>query len=211
MEDIKKKEAAKGAPQLFAKFLARVKTDKKFEYAVYGALGILAVLLMVWPTADKKGGQSNKLAEDTSAGSMILTQSGGEGETEARLKQILSHIRGAGVVEVMITYETGKQIVPAMSTDVQSSTTQSQGDVSSVSESVNESSQPATVSRNGGNEAIVLTEVQPKVRGVIVIAEGAADVRVRVNLQNAVMTVLGIDADCIDVFEMKQQNNGGET
>ena len=41
-------------------------------------------------------------------------------------------------------------------------------------------------------------------RGVIVIAEGAADVSVRVKLSNAVMTVLGISADRIEVFEMKR-------
>jgi stage III sporulation protein AG len=50
----------------------------------------------------------------------------------------------------------------------------------------------------------VLTEIEPTVRGVIVIAEGAADVSVRVKLSNAVMTVLGISADRIEVFEMKR-------
>ena len=38
------------------------------------------------------------------------------------------------------------------------------------------------------------------------IAEGAADVSVRLKLQNAVITVLGITAERIDVFEMKSNN-----
>ena len=50
----------------------------------------------------------------------------------------------------------------------------------------------------------MLTEVQPLVRGVIVVAEGAEDIAVKLNLQYAVKTVLGIDDDCIEVFEMEQ-------
>lgn len=73
-----------------------------------------------------------------------------------------------------------------------------------MSETRTESSRPATISGSGGTETIVLTEIEPTVRGVIVIAEGAADVSVRVKLSNAVMTVLGISADRIEVFEMKR-------
>lgn len=109
----------------------------------------------------------------------------------------------------MITYDTGAQIIPAMSTDTQTGITQSSGTgTESVTENRTESSRPATVSQTGGNEAIVLTEKQPVVRGVIVIAEGAADITVRMNLQNAVRTVLGVDLSCIDVFEMKAIEKG---
>ena len=87
-----------------------------------------------------------------------------------------------------------------MSTDTQTGITQS---AESVTENRTESSRPVTVSQGGGNEALVLTEKQPIVRGVIVIAEGAADIAVRINLQNAVRTVLGIELSCIEVFEMK--------
>ena len=132
-----------------------------------------------------------------------------ERETEERLKNVLSCIRGAGEVEVMITYDTGAQIIPAMSTDTQTGITRSSGTgTESITENRTESSRPATVSQTGGNEAIVLTEKQPVVRGVIVIAEGAADITVRMNLQNAVRTVLGVDLSCIDVFEMKAIEKG---
>ena len=126
-------------------------------------------------------------------------------ELESRLEGILGTIRGAGKVRVMITYDTSSRLVPAMSTDVQSGTTENTSTGGqSVSETRTESSRPATISGSGGTETIVLTEIEPTVRGVIVIAEGAADVSVRVKLSNAVMTVLGISADRIEVFEMKR-------
>ena len=120
---------------------------------------------------------------------------------------MLSSIRGAGKVKVMITYDTSSRLVPAMSTDVQSGTTENRGTGSeSITQTRTESSRPATVSTSGGAETIVLTEIEPTIRGVIVIAEGAADVSVRLKLQNAVITVLGITAERIDVFEMKSNN-----
>lgn len=42
----------------------------------------------------------------------------------------------------------------------------------------------------------------PKIRGVIVIAEGAADISVRFSLAAAVSTVLGIDENSVEVFAM---------
>ena len=118
----------------------------------------------------------------------------------------MSCIRGAGKIRVMITYDTGAQIVPAMSTDTQTNTSETTSDSSStLNESQTESREPVTVSQSGNNEVIVLTERMPEIRGVIVIAQGAADISVRMKLQDAVETVLGVDASCINVFEMSSK------
>lgn len=180
--------------KLLAKLTDRMKKDKRFELCVYGALVLAGILIYAATTVPKSKTENTGAAETQS----IVCSS--ERETEERLKSVLSCIRGAGKVEVMITYDTGAQIVPAMSTDTQTGITQS---AESVTENRTESSRPVTVSQGGGNEALVLTEKQPIVRGVIVIAEGAADIAVRINLQNAVRTVLGIEVSCIEVFEMK--------
>lgn len=180
--------------KLLAKLTDRMKKDKRFELCVYGALVLAGILIYAATTVPKSKTENTGAAETQS----IVCSS--ERETEERLKSVLSCIRGAGKVEVMITYDTGAQIVPAMSTDTQTGITQS---AESVTENRTESSRPVTVSQGGGNEALVLTEKQPIVRGVIVIAEGAADIAVRINLQNAVRTVLGIELSCIEVFEMK--------
>ena len=67
---------------------------------------------------------------------------------------------------------------------------------------------PATVQSGGREEPIVLTEVLPKIRGVIVIAEGAASISVRQNILAAVSTVLGIEEKAVEVFVMA--GSGGE-
>ena len=39
---------------------------------------------------------------------------------------------------------------------------------------------------------------------VIVVAEGAVDIRVKMDLLAAVQTVLKVDASCVDVFVMEK-------
>ncbi len=62
--------------------------------------------------------------------------------------------------------------------------------------------QPATVATDGGQSPIILVEREPEIRGVIVVAEGAADPAVRLSLQRAVQAVTGVPLSCIEVFEM---------
>ncbi len=187
----------------FAGLATRMKKDKRVETAVYGGLILLGAAIFFIGSAN--GGQKAETSANAQAEKTARTAE----ETESRLEEVLSSIRGAGKVQVMITYDTGKELVPAMSTDTQAGTTETTGsDAHSITQNNTESSQPATISGSGGSETIILTEIQPKVRGVIVIAEGAADISVKLRLQNAVQTVLGVKADQIEVFEMKA--TGGE-
>lgn len=177
----------------------RMKSDKRFELLVYGTLILTMVVLFIISPGGEK-------AESTGDDTVKQYEQSDIEALEERLESILGSIRGAGRVRVMITYDTSSRLVPAMSTDVQSGTTENtSGESQSVSETRTESSRPATISGSGGTETIVLTEIEPTVRGVIVTAEGAADVSVRLKLSNAVMTVLGISADRIEVFEMKSE------
>lgn len=180
--------------KLLNKLIAKMKEDKRVEIAVYAVLVVLGVCICLLTGTDKPSAEASSARPEVYAA---------EEETEARLSKVLSQIRGAGKVEVMITYETGVELVPAMSTDTQSSVT-SGGE--SVSENKSESSRPVIAS--GGSEPLVLTQRQPRVRGVIVVSEGAADISVRIDLQNAVRALLGVELDNVEVFEMK--NDGGQ-
>lgn len=191
-------KGADGVKGALGRLCERMKRDKRLEIAVYGALILIGVLLFLISPNDKAEAAAN-------TGTKAAAEESGVAELEKRLEGVLGSIRGAGRVRVMITYDTSSRLVPAMSTDIQSGTTENTSNGGqSVSETRTESSRPATISGSGGAETIVLTEIEPTVRGVIVIAEGAADISVRVKLSNAVMTVLGISADRIEVFEMKR-------
>ncbi|MBR3299709.1 MAG: hypothetical protein IKI64_11020 [Clostridia bacterium] len=115
---------------------------------------------------------------------------------EKRLEDILSRMDGVGRAKVMLTLDrTGEQV---LALDEKSS-----GSGSGANET-----RPATVQSGGREEPIVLTEVLPRIRGVIVIAEGAASISVRQNILAAVSTVLGIEEKAVEVFVMA--GSGGE-
>lgn len=149
----------------------------------------------------------------TSAGSPVsqepVSQAATISETvpssvEEKLQETLSKIEGAGLVQVMITYESSAEIVPAISVDTQTSTTTDEREGgSSTTKSENSQSEVVTVNGSSGNNALVLKENSPPVKGVIVVAEGADDIGVKLSLLSAVKTILNISPDQVDVYKMQ--------
>ena len=203
------------------KTLARLRGWRFFTPVLYGTLILLALLFYGlgdgWFQAAPRDGPQAK--EET---------------LEARLEDILSTVRGAGRVRVLVTYATaGERVAATVSTldesvsetsggttatrseqsremkqpatvstrDASSSET-SGGTTATRTEQSREMRQPATVSTEGGQSPIILVEREPEIRGVIVVAEGAADPAVRLSLQRAVQAVTGVSLSCIEVFEM---------
>ena len=173
--------------------LAKLKSNRKLELLVYAGAVLLAVGLyfsgggVKAPPKEQVGEQPRQAAGD---------------DLEKRLRGVLSQIRGAGRVEVLITYETSGEIVPATVSQTDESLSTGGGGSGTRSEQLREVTQPATVTSGGVQAPIVLIEKEPMVRGVIVVAEGAADPMVRLDLQRAVKVVTGIPISCIEVFEM---------
>lgn len=96
---------------------------------------------------------------------------------EQRVAKVLSQIDGAGKVDVMINFEKGVEMIPATNTD---------GDKDTI---VLVSGKP-----------VVLAEIQPKISGVLVVAEGAGNVKVKLELTKAVCTLLSVDSNYIEIF-----------
>lgn len=180
-------------------FAARLKSDKKFSLWVYGGAIVLALALyFIGGSLTKKPEQNTK---QTDAPEQSITRS--NDDLENRLMSVLSQIRGAGKVEVLITYETSQERVTATmnQTDTSISESDKSGTISR-SEQRKEITEVATITVSGGQEPIVLLEKEPVVRGVIVVAEGASDPFVKLDLQRAVQAVTGAQLSNIEVFEM---------
>jgi len=177
------------------KLTAKLKSDRRLEMRLYALIGLLCVLLCL-PGLLQDKAETDYVEEEYTGDIKKYNE---QEALEIRLMETLSCVRGAGRVKVMITYDTGTEMVPAMSTDVSVS---SGGINGADGENRSESSQPVTVYRNGEDQAVVIMEKMPQVRGVIVVAEGAGDISVRMKLQSAVQAVLGVEASGIEVLEM---------
>lgn len=107
--------------------------------------------------------------------------------TEQRLEKILSGIKGAGNVRVMIVYkDSGKENI-AMNTEYSED---SDGSIKTQNTAV----------LGGNKEVIVVQKSIPEVQGVIVTASGAADAEVRDNIKKAVAAALPVMSHRIEVL-----------
>ncbi len=110
---------------------------------------------------------------------------------EERLEEILSKIDGVGEVSVMVTYYSGTE--KSIAYEVKKSTV--------TREDKSEQSEDAKAVTADG-EPMVVKEVYPEVKGVIVTAQGAGSASVKSALSEAVMAALGVPAHRICIFEM---------
>ncbi|HHY81449.1 MAG TPA: stage III sporulation protein AG [Clostridiales bacterium] len=189
----------------FKELFKRLKKVQSIEYFIF----ILAIAIIVGVFGNwfqpRDAGQAASTSQEQPGVNDALQDERDVTDHEKRLKQILSTIKGAGRVEVMITYKTGKELVPAMNTIESSTETEekdSNGGIRRVSQT-DINTQPVSMTTSEGTQPLITREIQPEVLGVIVVAEGAGDIRVRMELQKAVQTVLGVQANQVDIFVME--------
>jgi stage III sporulation protein AG len=186
----------------------RIKNIKNAE--IVALILVVALVLIMYPSLFSYANGSLESSGDTGQNESITIDGlPFEEREEERLERKLSVIDGAGMVEVLITYRAGKESIVAKHT-VESSTdteeTDAEGGVRNVMQ-LSREIQPVIIDGREGREPMILKELTPEVKGVIVIAEGARDVRVRMELLRAVRTALGVNANQVEVFVMKQRND----
>lgn len=171
------------------KFADHLKAHPKLELAFYLVLAGLAVALFLM------SGNSGK--QETKGETASKPASAESGSLEERLCYALSAIKGVGDVRVLISYDTSEEIVPAMTVDEQ------QSDSSS-----SKSEEPVTVGTGSDEQAMVLMVRSATVRGAIIIAQGAEDVSVRMDLLRAAQAILDVPSSKIEVFPMGSGEGG---
>jgi stage III sporulation protein AG len=123
---------------------------------------------------------------------------------EKRLEDLLMKVKGAGKVHVMVSYVSGKEIVPAYDKKRNDSDTQekdSGGGVRSIKQNDSEDKLVYEESQGNSKKPIVLKELLPQVKGVVVVADGASDPEVRERLIRAVQVLLDVAVHRIEVLE----------
>jgi len=128
-------------------------------------------------------------------------------DVERKLAAILSKINGTGKVDVMITYVSGKELVPAYDITTNENSTQEkdkEGGTRSIKESDQEKRIAFEEQQGGVRKPIILKDMQPVVKGVVVVAEGASEPVVKENICRAVQVLMDIPVHKVQVFESKK-------
>ena len=126
---------------------------------------------------------------------------------EVKLRSVLAQIQGVGKVDVMITYESSAEEIPAYDTKRSESTTQekdSEGGTRNITQEDYDSALAYKDTPEGGKAPVILKETKPKVRGVLVVAEGAGTVTIRQQILSAVTVVLDVPVHKVEVAQRKK-------
>lgn len=110
-------------------------------------------------------------------------------DLETRLAAILSQIEGMGRVQVLLTEESGREIL--YQTDIQSDTDRRTEDTVLVEDA------------SRVEQGLVRQTLEPQYRGAVILCQGADQPSVRLAIVEAVRCVTGLGADRITVLNMK--------
>jgi stage III sporulation protein AG len=129
-----------------------------------------------------------------------------EESLESRLEELLTTVSGVGIVKVMVTLANGKEIVVASNTTIEISNTDesdSEGGTRKSEDSKNTEQKIIIKDQNNVDKPLILKEVEAKVEGVIIVAQGAGNAQIKELLSKAAQTVLGVDENKVQVLKMK--------
>ena len=163
---------------------------------------VIAVALM---TYGKGADQSdNPVAQPTTQNPAIDTTRIGvlEKEMEKKLIQNLQQMNGVGSVQVSVTFSSSLKTDYATNGSVTKKTTKESDKSGGIRESTEVTENNQLVMPNGASQPVIVMEERPTVAGILIIAEGASDPKVRENIHNAVRTLLDIPASKINVQPM---------
>ncbi len=180
-----------------SKLISKLKSIKHIE-VILVALLVIVVLVIWFADFGKKDTKDSVQTTSTTPNSVSLYTT----ELENRLAKTLSLIDGAGSVDVMITLDGSSQLILAYETENKSNSTDNTTSSGTTTKSNNSTStsNPIILNKNGQSQPLVLSEIMPEIKGVVVVCEGANNIRVKLNILQAVQALLGVNSGQIEIF-----------
>jgi stage III sporulation protein AG len=159
---------------MVSSFIEKIKKIKHLEIYVAVLLCLIAVLIFFTDFGSKDA---------------VITTKNWEEKILEQVNTVVSSIDGVGKVKIAITYDSGLVNEYLYETK----TVSSGGNTTETKQVVNVRGEP-----------IVLRELYPAIRGVVVVAEGGENAETRFKIIKALVTLLGVDANQVEVFGYKK-------
>jgi len=170
-------------------------------------LGLLGVILLVMGgVIDRQTVNPSPIVSNEPLKVPAAVNLSYEEAVEGKLTHTLSQVKGAGTVVVNITWENSTTQEHARNITKESKIIQEKdttGGVRSTTET-KESTQILVSKENNMDRPVLVREIKPMIKGVLVIADGAYDSNIKAILTKAVEAGLGIPSYKITVLAQKK-------
>ena len=157
---------------------------KKKEYVLLVVFVLVLVAVVVfWNTSATTTSNNQNQTSETIYKDLTNVQAYSE-FVEHRLEQVLSSIKGAGNAKVFVVVESGVTLITEDSAHEDESNTSSSiwGSSSSV-------------------HNYVIQQKSPELKGILIVCEGAKDVRLKLTISQAISAIFDIDEAHISILE----------
>lgn len=173
-------------------------SEEKSKKAIIicGLIGIVLIFASNFLDGCSKTGALAETKTDTTATEQF------KNETEKKLASIISSIDGAGSAKIMVTVDCSGEYVYAENSKLTG------GDAAS-SETSNQFSNESTYITiklsDGTQQAVKLKEIEPKIRGVLVVCSGGEQPLIKQRILEAVTKALDISSAKVCVTKLSEQ------
>ena len=163
------------------KLWAKIKQIKHWE--IYAAVIVVVVMLGIYLSG--MGGNKKRVENTHTATTVTSNDASYAGQMETKLEKVLGQVAGAGNVVVMVM--TDGEGTAELAYDVQEKTVEQNG---ANGQTVTTTTVDRTVVVKNGSP-LVLWKNPPRILGIVVVATGANNPAVRLDLMHAVQTFIG--------------------
>jgi len=129
-----------------------------------------------------------------------------EEKYEAELRELLEHVVGVGHVEVMVTIDSTEELIVYRNVDERQQSTEerdSHGATRHITD-VTRNGKLEMYEVSGGKQPIILKKINPRIRGVVIVAEGAENATVKKLVRDTVSRGLDVPTHRISIVPRKQ-------
>lgn len=129
-----------------------------------------------------------------------------EAEVEKKLKDTLENIQGVGNVKVMVYFKGGEEQIPAININDATSLTEEK-DVDGGTRKITQKNDGRTIvmmQTDNGTKPFVVKKYKPQVTGICIVAEGAEDRLIKLQIQKAVLNLFDLKESQVNVYPMKK-------
>lgn len=190
--------------ELYKLYFSKLEGNEKAKRGIQNLLivlfiGIIMLLIGGFFSKDDKVSKGTKDTQNLVQTSNYLDEY--DVALENKIQGILSQINGVGRVSVAITYSSSKEIVPAQDIKQNESNTNEKDKEGGVRNTIEtDTDSKVIVGQQTETKPVILKEIPPQVKGVVVVADGAGNGVVKANIEKAVSTALGISLSKVEVF-----------
>lgn len=194
-------------------YLKKITQKKNTNYLI--VLFLIGIILVIAASFFKGGNTSTTQTSSKSVQSVDTTTTKSSEENleqdekklQDKLKNTLEQMEGVGKTSVMIYFESGSEEVPAVNSNDSVSNTEEKdtnGGTRNTTQQNNGNTVVTTNDDNGTTKPLIVKTIKPKITGIFIIAEGADNKKIQLEITEAVVDLFNVSYDKVNVYPMKK-------